>query len=771
MDDPKIYGCPNFCHCTLSESNLNNLSLEVSRGKRQRLTADSQDAVTTHEPEYHEEFGLEAFQNPAMKPKAKSLFVHSLPAEATNDTLAEHFSQSYPLKHATIVVDPAKNTSKRYGFVTFADADDAQSAKEAFNGSVLQGKTIKVELAEPRHRQTKDSGKASAASDVHLEKRRKIEDRRPPKLIVRNLPWSFKESEQLAQLFKSYGKVKFATLPKKQTGLSAGFGFVTLRGKKNAEKALEGINGKEVEGRTLAVDWAVEKGVWNTLQGQDKVEMDDVKDATVGQATDEGDGEHSSDDDSQVDQGEAGGVGISETEFGSATDVEEQSYSEDDGIASDLTMGKPTDETTTLFVRNVPFSVSDDVLQERFSFFGHVRYARVVLDPSTERSRGTAFVAFYSPEDARACLAGTHGVEPRHGKGIAVPKPSLLEDTSSDPSGHYTLDGRVLQLSRAVDRGEAKRLSVAGSSLREVRDKDKRRLYLLSEGTVSSNSPLYSQLSPTEIKIREDSAKQRQALIRSNPSLHLSLTRLSVRNLPRMVTSKYLKELARKAVVGFATDVKAGKRQPLSKEELARGGDASKIAERARKAKGKGIVKQAKIVFEGLEGSKVQEKSGAGRSRGYGFVEYTSHRWALMGLRWLNGHAVGPQFGESQQKAVASEGRKKRLMVEFAIENAQVVARRQERESSARETSRRAIQRRKDEETLQPSSGDTTMKTKSTIGRKRKRASDAGSAGSTSKPASTDTSKSADILNLSKRNQVVGKKRMMRKARRRGDLK
>ena len=117
--------------------------------------------------------------------------------------------------------------------------------------------------------------------------------------------------------------------------------------------------------------------------------------------------------------------------------------------------------------------------------------------------------------------------------------------------------------SRAVDRKEAARLTVAGTTLRDARDKDKRRLYLLSEGTVPSSSPLYEQLSATEIKMREDSAKQRQSLTRSNPTLHLSLTRLSVRNLPRSVTSKDLKALAREAVVGFARDVKAGARRQL----------------------------------------------------------------------------------------------------------------------------------------------------------------------------------------------------------------
>lgn len=245
------------------------------------------------------------------------------------------------------------------------------------------------------------------------------------------------------------------------------------------------------------------------------------------------------------------------------------------------------------------------------------------------------------------------------------------------------MDGRVLSVSRAVDRGEAERLTVARSKVREARDKDKRRLYLLSEGTIPSNSRLYEDLSMAERNSREESVKQRQALVKDNPALHLSLTRLSIRNIPQSLTSKALKELARKAVVGFASDVKAGHRQHLSKEEVARGGEQSRHAERVRKAKGKGIVKQAKVVFESKEGSKMSEKSGVGRSRGYGFIEYTSHRWALMALRWLNGHTIQSQgVGKGMQEP------RKRLIVEFAIENAQVIAMRQARESKACDTSK-----------------------------------------------------------------------------------
>ena len=70
----------------------------------------------------------------------------------------------------------------------------------------------------------------------------------------------------------------------------------------------------------------------------------------------------------------------------------------------------------------------------------------------------------------------------------------------------------------------------------------------------------------------------------------------------------------------------------------------------------------------------MDEKGGAGRSRGYGFIEYVSRRAALMGLRWLNGHPVKAATGE----------RNKRLIVEFAIGNAQVVSRRKDREANMR---------------------------------------------------------------------------------------
>jgi nucleolar protein 4 len=703
---------------------------DTADGKKRRLSTE--DAAFDTASDDHTSKKARKETNASAR---RSLFVRSLPATATTSALTELFSDSYPLKHATVVLDPVTKQSKGYGFVTFADAEDAQRALDEFNGHNFQGRKMKIEIAQPRSRDAggkdelkvkKKSAIATEAAEVKKARQEKLaEQKAPPKLIIRNLPWSVKTPDQLAKLFMGFGKVKHATLPKVK-GKEAGFGFIVMRGRKNAEKALAAVNGREVDGRPLAVDWAVEKDVWEkkktedidedmggtdaeqtTQEPNDKEDEDNVEDDVANfmknfgeqlESEDESDAEEDKDDDDEddedMDEDNDDFEDINEEE-----DIEEEEEKPKKNII--------TDNSSTLFVRNLPFTTLDASLKEHFEQFGPVRYARVVMDKATDRPKGTGFVCFYNVEDAESCFRNAPAYQPTGAnatkKGDSVTpqlKHSLLEPENADSSGKYTIDGRLLQISKAVEKDQATKLAEEGTHFRDNRDKDKRKLYLLSEGTVAKNTPLYDSLSPAEVKMREDSAMQRKKLIQGNPTLHLSLTRLAIRNLPRSVDSKALKALAREGVVGFAKDVKSGLRQPLSKEEEARGGEEMREAEKQRKKKGKGIVKQAKVVFEGREGSKIAEETGAGRSRGYGFVEYSSHRWALMGLRWLNGHAMEN-----------STGRKQRLIVEFAIENAQVVSRRKEREEKARTRSK--------EVTEKLESGEIVKPTKKVLGREQ----------------------------------------------------
>jgi nucleolar protein 4 len=659
------------------------------RRKRQKLSEEGGEQVTA----VAEEAALTHSKSDSKDAKQhkRQLFVRQLPRQTTTEDLTQHFSQSLPVKHAVVVTDAATKECKGYGFVSFADAEDAQRALEEFHGSLLHGSKIRVELAEARQRTDDGTPGQKPASAAKERREAAAGEQQAPKLIVRNLPWTIDTPDKLTLLFRSYGKIKHCVVPKNAKGTMMGFAIVVMRGKKNAEKAMEGINGKTVEGRTLAVDWAVDKDTWQSGQKEEVVKEEAER--LENEATREDNGTKADDEDGHVFPS-GDNARSSEDEEDDDQDDEGMSEDEDDEEEDSTMKSRTTTNESTLFIRNLPFTCTDEELKEHFEDFGPVRYARIVLDHGTERPRGTGFVCFFKVEDADGCLqeAPRAAIRAPPGKGKKDMADNfghtVLQNELGDPSGKFTLGGRVLIVTRAVEKSEASRLTAEGVAHRNVRDKDKRRLYLLNEGTIASNTPLYEKLSPSEIAMREASAKQRKALIESNPSLHISLVRLSVRNIPRTITSKDLKALAREAVVGFATDVKEGKRERLSKEELARGGDEMKEAERQRKVKGKGIVSQATIVFEGREGTKVQE--GAGRSRGYGFIEYATHRSALMGLRWLNGHSIGYQAVETEKKGKKPskedlQERKKRLIVEFAIENAQVVTRRNEQQVKARE--------------------------------------------------------------------------------------
>ncbi|KAK9433423.1 hypothetical protein V1505DRAFT_362612 [Lipomyces doorenjongii] len=672
-----------------------------------------------------------------------TLFVRSLPFSATSDSLSDFFSQICPVKHSVVVTDRETKQSKGFGFVTFALASDAKKALEESRALKFDGRTLRVDLAKRRHRGGPGEEKNDAPANESATTIEGDKVKRRPRLIIRNLPWSVRDPEELTNLFSRYGKVTEALIPRKIGGRMSGFAFVTMRKRTSAERAIKEANGMRIEGRQVAVDFAVEKDTWrNHLEsglelGKEKLDISDgdeseeeseekESDSDVSIKDDEDDVSVKSEDEDDFSVKDEDDYTVSvksedkseeddeddEDDEGDEDD-EDDDDDEEDGDSVSITPAskksasiknfKDTNNDTTVFIRNLSYATTSESLREHFTTnFGSVRYALPVEDKETHQPRGTGFVCFKDKEVYQTCIADA----PKQ-----VSESSIL--IVDDVDRRYVLDDRILSITAAVDRTKAEKLAEDGAQKRldaagknPMGKKDKRHVFLLNEGRIAPDSALGQLMSKSDMDIRQQSLAIRRQQLRSNPSLHLSLTRLAVRNIPRSMTAAQLKLLARRAVVSFAEEVQAGTRQSLSKEELER--SHSYDEERGVKSRKKkyGVVKQVKIIVE-------DKKAGSGRSRGYGFIEYSSHRLALMGLRWLNAREIGPkdlvqlqqefaiadpvvvgtQDEENSKAKIVKKGeaiknsedfRKRRLVVEFAIENIEVVKRRQAREVKAR---------------------------------------------------------------------------------------
>ena len=80
------------------------------------------------------------------------------------------------------------------------------------------------------------------------------------KLYVGGLPYSITEG-RLQEIFQAHGTVESArVISDKFTGQSRGFGFVEMSSGGEAQKAIEALNGTQLDGRTLVVNEAKPMG-------------------------------------------------------------------------------------------------------------------------------------------------------------------------------------------------------------------------------------------------------------------------------------------------------------------------------------------------------------------------------------------------------------------------------------------------------------------------------------------------------------------------------
>ncbi len=83
---------------------------------------------------------------------SKKLFVGSLSWDTNDDGLNAAFSPFGEISEAIVISDRDSGRSRGFGFVTFNDDEAADKAVAALNGTELDGRTIRVDVAQAKER-------------------------------------------------------------------------------------------------------------------------------------------------------------------------------------------------------------------------------------------------------------------------------------------------------------------------------------------------------------------------------------------------------------------------------------------------------------------------------------------------------------------------------------------------------------------------------------------------------------------------------------------
>jgi len=78
------------------------------------------------------------------------LFVGGLAWATSDDTLRAAFEAFGPVTDSKVIMDRETGRSRGFGFVTFESASDADSAKASMDGAQLDGRSIRVDMAQER---------------------------------------------------------------------------------------------------------------------------------------------------------------------------------------------------------------------------------------------------------------------------------------------------------------------------------------------------------------------------------------------------------------------------------------------------------------------------------------------------------------------------------------------------------------------------------------------------------------------------------------------
>ncbi|XP_056412616.1 polyadenylate-binding protein 4 isoform X1 [Hyla sarda] len=302
------YAYVNFQQPADAERALDTMNFDVIKGKPIRIMWSQRDPSLR-------------------KSGVGNVFIKNLDKSIDNKALYDTFSAFGNILSCKVVCD--ENGSKGYAFVHFETQDAADRAIEKMNGMLLNDRKVFVGRFKCRREREAELGaKAKEFTNVYIKNFGEDMD-----------------DERLKETFSKYGKTLSVKVMTDPSGKSKGFGFVSFEKHEDANKAVDDMNGRDVNGKVMFVGRAQKKV---ERQAELKRRFEQLK---------------------------------------------QERISRYQGV--------------NLYIKNLDDTIDDEKLRKEFSPFGSITSAKVMLEDG--RSKGFGFVCFSSPEEATKAVTEMNG--------------------------------------------------------------------------------------------------------------------------------------------------------------------------------------------------------------------------------------------------------------------------------------------------------------------------------------------------------------------------
>ncbi|TRY72641.1 hypothetical protein TCAL_09964 [Tigriopus californicus] len=258
-----------------------------------------------------------------------NVFIKNLDKTIDNKAMYDTFSAFGNILSCKVVQDSVGGESKGYGFIHFETEEAAVKAISKVNGMLLNGKKVFVGRFVPRKEREVELGEKA---------------KRFTNCYFKNITEEMTETD-MTEMFKKYGDISSLKIVKGEEGMNKGFGFVSFEDPECAERAVEDLNGKEINGRPMYLGRAQKKAERQT-ELKRKFEL-----------------------------------------------VKMERLNRYQGV--------------NLYVKNLDDTIDDERLRTEFAPFGTITSAKVMTEEG--RSKGFGFVCFSSPEEATKAVTEMNG--------------------------------------------------------------------------------------------------------------------------------------------------------------------------------------------------------------------------------------------------------------------------------------------------------------------------------------------------------------------------